>query len=42
MVYMMKDGYIFSYGTHDELMSKEEQYAMLIKTQYTERGNRAQ
>lgn len=42
MVYMMKGGFIFDRGTHDELMDKEEDYAMLVKTHYSERGNQAQ
>ncbi|XP_021928372.1 multidrug resistance-associated protein 5-like isoform X2 [Zootermopsis nevadensis] len=42
MVYMMKDGCIFAHGTHDELMAKEQDYAMLVKTHYSKRGEQEQ
>jgi ABC-type multidrug transport system fused ATPase/permease subunit len=42
MVYMIKDGKIFDHGTHEELIAKEHDYAMMVKTHYSERGNQTQ
>jgi ABC-type multidrug transport system fused ATPase/permease subunit len=39
-VYMMKDGHVHDHGTHEELMDREQDYAMMIHS--TETGDQSQ
>jgi len=38
---MMKDGRVCDHGTHEELMGKKQDYASVVKTHCSERGDQA-
>ncbi|XP_023713114.1 multidrug resistance-associated protein 5 isoform X5 [Cryptotermes secundus] len=41
-VYMMKDGRVCDHGTHEELMDREQDYAVMVKTHSSETGDQSQ
>jgi ABC-type multidrug transport system fused ATPase/permease subunit len=38
----MKDGRVCDRGTHEELMDREQDYAMMVKAHSSERGDQSQ
>jgi ABC-type transport system involved in Fe-S cluster assembly fused permease/ATPase subunit len=38
----MKDGHICDHGTHEELIRREQDYAMVLKTHSSETGDQSQ
>lgn len=41
-VYMMKDGRVCDHGTHEELMDREQDYAVMVKTHSSDTGDQSQ
>ncbi|XP_069692470.1 ATP-binding cassette sub-family C member 5-like isoform X3 [Periplaneta americana] len=41
-VYLMKDGHIVEHGTHEDLMAKSKDYALMVQTRFAERGDQSE